>query len=227
LLAAGVLGMGCSSITGRESFSERLPKRPNIIFILIDDLGWRDLTCYGSTFYETPNIDRMAKMGMLFTDAYSAAPLCSATRSSILTGKYPGRLHITGAFTRHSQNIPREEALKNLSARPELKLVPSPQTPDHLSLEETTFAEALKASGYATGFLGKWHVGADPYCPSNQGFGTVFGGTWQPNCPSYFYPFKIPTITTGEQHEYVTDRMTTKNQGKQAELSDSAGHTES
>src|SRR3954471_21876328 len=117
--------------------------RPNFIFILADDFGWRDLGCYGSTFYETPNIDRLAGQGMRFTDAYAACSVCSPTRASIMTGKYPARLHLTDWLPGRADS-PRQKLL-----RPDIR--------HQVPLEEVTFAEALKEAGYATCFIGKWH----------------------------------------------------------------------
>lgn len=129
--------------------------KPNIVFFLIDDLGWRDLGCCGSTFYQTPSIDRLATEGVRFTDAYASAPLCSPTRASILTGKSPARLHLT--------------YILGGQAQPNTKLQP-PAWTQHLPLEEVTFAEALKQGGYATAQFGKWHVGDAQFSPENQGF---------------------------------------------------------
>src|SRR5687767_7276299 len=115
--------------------------KPNLIFILADDLGWRDLGCYGSTFHETPHLDRLAAQGMRFTEAYAACNVCSPTRASILTGKYPARLHLT-------------DWLPGRVDRPDQKLN-RPLFLNHLPLEEVTVAEALKAGGYKTAFVGK------------------------------------------------------------------------
>ena len=107
--------------------------------ILADDLGWRDLGCYGSTFYETPNLDKLAAKGMRFTDAYAACNVCSPTRASILTGKYPARLHLTNFIGGARRG----------------KLNPAPYL-HYLPLEEFTLAETFKKGGYRTGFFGKW-----------------------------------------------------------------------
>ena len=140
----------------------KLAGKPNILFFLIDDLGWRDLGCCGSTFYKTPNIDRLAADGMRFTDAYAAAPLCSPTRASLLTGKYPARLHLTYVIGGKPQ--------------PNGRLI-APNWTQHLPLEETTFAEALKEAGYATAQFGKWHVGGPNFGPDKQGFDVVVAAT--------------------------------------------------
>jgi uncharacterized sulfatase len=140
-------------------------KRPNIVFILADDLGWHQLGCYGSKFYETPNLDRLATEGMRFTDAYAAAPVCSPTRGSIMTGKYPARLHLT-------------DFIKGGSPK-DRKLLTPDWTP-YLPMQQVTIAEALKAAGYTCGHFGKWHLNKDknyklgrPMDPGSQGFDDV------------------------------------------------------
>ncbi len=179
---------------------KRRRNRPNFVFILIDDMGWRDAGCYGSIFYETPNIDRLASEGMLFTDAYAASPVCSPTRASILTGKHPARVGITDW-------IPGMD--------PKNKKLIGPQDLDHLPLEEVTIAEVLKDAGYATGFFGKWHLGDRGYFPENQGFDINKGGHWAGQPASYFYPYKnkrkrwdVPGLEGGRSGEYLTDRLT-------------------
>lgn len=169
-----------------------LDKRPNIIFILADDLGWRDLGCYGSEFYETPNIDRLAKMGMRFSDAYSANPLCSPTRASILTGQYPCRLRIT---------LPaghiREELLEPTLPKvgPPAHKAIEPQTRNRLPFETYTLSEALKDAGYTTAHFGKWHLGWQPYNPENHGFDFSFppDQSW-PSPPNFFSPFRAEAV---------------------------------
>jgi len=135
-----------------------LKERPNFLFILIDDMGWSDLGCYGSRFHETPNIDRLAGQGMRFTDAYAACPVCSPTRASILAGQYPARVGITDFIPGHW--------------RPWAKLK-VPENRLQLPLESVTIADVLKEHGYATGYIGKWHLGNKPYLPDRQGFDSV------------------------------------------------------
>ena len=135
-----------------------MSEKPNIIFILTDDLGGRDLSCYGSTFYETPHLDQLAKEGMVFTDAYAACPVCSPTRASILTGKYPARVGVTDWIDSKKTIHPARG-----------KLIDAPYI-DHLPLEETSLATALKQGGYATWHVGKWHLGTENYWPEKQGF---------------------------------------------------------
>jgi arylsulfatase A-like enzyme len=187
--------------------------KPNIIFILADDLGAHDLGCFGSTFYETPNIDRLAKRGTRFTQAYAASPLCSPTRSSILTGQYPARTGITAPVC-HLPTVQLEKSLtKNENGKVRL-LDASSLT--RLKPEYFTLAEAFKEAGYATAHFGKWHLGhnlkpGDHYEPMDQGFDSDFPHT--PNAPgpgnSYLAPWKFikdPTITD-EVGVNIEDRM--------------------
>jgi arylsulfatase A-like enzyme len=174
--------------------SAKPPARPNLVFILADDLGWADLGCYGSTFYETPHLDQLAAKGVRFTDAYAACSVCSPTRASILTGKYPARLHLT-------------DWLPGRTDRPDQKLK-RPVILDHLPLEEVTLAEALREAGYRTGFFGKWHLGGPDFFPDKQGFDLNVGGCQRGSPPSYFSPYRIPTLTDGPKGEYLTDRLT-------------------
>lgn len=130
--------------------------KPNIIFILADDLGWADLPAYGNSFNEAPNLQRMASEGMRFTDAYAACPVCSPTRASIMSGQYPARVGIIDFITGHWR--PYEEVT-----------VPINRT-QHLPLEIYTMGEAMKDAGYATGYFGKWHLGGGEFLPDRQGF---------------------------------------------------------
>ena len=170
------------------------PGSPNVLFILTDDLGWRDLGCYGSDFYETPNIDRLASQGMRFTDAYAAATVCSPTRAAILTGKTPARLHITDFL---SGIIFPHTAL---------------QTPDwqrhQLPLEEFTLGEMMQQAGYETFFFGKWHLGGEEYFPDKQGFDHTMGVARWGWPGTYFYPWPQVRGLTGKKGDYLTDRLT-------------------
>jgi arylsulfatase A-like enzyme len=193
--ATAALGIWTHTGAGR---AETTGRRPNFVFFLIDDLGRQDLGCYGSTFYETPNIDRLAAQGMRFANAYAACPVCSPTRASIMTGKYPARLGITD-------------------------WIGAPQKPtayrEYLPLEEVTIAEALQEVGYATGFVGKWHLAtrdADraKYYPDRQGFDINIGGDYSGSPPTYFHPYRkgsreLETMPPGgKEGEYLTDRLT-------------------
>lgn len=165
---------------------------PNIVFILVDDLGWMDIGANGSSFYETPNIDQLAKEGMRFTQAYAASPICSPTRASILTGKNPARIDLT-------------------------QWIGGPGNPDYkrnLPLEEVLFPELLQAAGYTTAFMGKWHLnnkqGEETFWPDKQGFdiniaGHFRGGLYIKN--NYFSPWDIPNLENGPEGQYMTDRL--------------------
>ncbi len=171
---------------------ERAGGMPNIVFILLDDMGWTDLACCGSEFYETPNIDRIAAEGVRFTDAYAACPVCSPTRASILTGKYPARVGVTDWIGAHTKG----------------KLIDAPYV-DHLPLSEKSLARALKDGGYATWHVGKWHLGREPYFPEKHGFDANIGGcSWGYPPNGYFSPWGIPTLEDGPEGEYLTDRLT-------------------
>ena len=199
ILGAVVVAATLSATSG----CDRAPQwtRPSFVFFLIDDLGWVDTGVYGSFFYETPNIDRLAGEGMRFTAAYAASPVCSPTRASIMTGKYPARLNITDWIGGSQRGM----------------LLPA-EYEHQLAHEEVTIAEALKEAGYATGFFGKWHLGNTPYLPESQGFDVNVGGTAAGQPASYFYPYKapegqsdfwdVPHLEGGEAGEYLTDRLT-------------------
>lgn len=175
--------------------AQAVPRRPNVLFILADDLGWADLGCYGSKFYETPNLDRLAKQGMRFTDAYAAANVCSPTRAAIMTGKHPARLHLTDWLTGRPD-------------RPDQKLN-RPQFQMFLPLAEVTIAEALQAAGYRTAFIGKWHLGEESqYWPEHQGFDLNIGGCGKGHPPSYFSPYGIPNLKDGPPGESLNERLT-------------------
>ena len=181
------------------------PSRPNIIFILTDDLGWKDLTVYGSTFYETPNLDKLASEGMRFTNAYASCNVCSPSRSSILTGQYPVRTGITDWIAGRQSAGPM----------PYDKLIPLPFTLN-LDTSEVTIAEALKQNGYATFFAGKWHLGLLPRSwPLQEGFDVNKGG-WAAGNPrdygmgGYFSPYHNPKLEDGPKGEFLTDRLTTE-----------------
>jgi len=180
----------------------------NVVLFLIDDLGWSDLGCYGSSFYRTPNIDRLADAGMKFTDGYAACNVCSPSRAAILSGKYPARMLLTQWLPSgrwDAQKYPMREG-RYLS---------------NLPLEELTIAESLRESGYRTAFMGKWHLGTETYYyPEHQGFDVNVGGRDYGAPGSYFFPFegswKIPTTgqvlrkeqpLEGVEGDYLIDRL--------------------
>lgn len=182
--------------------------QPNFVFILVDDLGWSDLSYNGSKTYESPNVDQLAEEGMVFTDFYSGGPVCSPTRSSILTGKYTARTGITTYLI-----CPERDA---------------PYVTTHLPLEELTIAEALKEQNYATGYFGKWHLGySKKHWAANQGFDVAIGGmdlpwAWEIAHPGveapdvdrakghtrFFSPHNLTFMDNGPEGEYLTERLT-------------------
>lgn len=170
-------------------------KPPNIVFFLVDDLGWRDVGCFGSEFYETPNIDKLAKMGVKFTNAYAACHVCSPTRASLLSGKYPARINLTDWLP--GRNDFAYQKLKNVEVN------------QQLPYEETTLAEALKEKGYSTAIVGKWHLGEAPSDPPKHGFDMHIPSGWSKGWPlTYDAPFRLPNYD-GKPGEYLTDRLTT------------------
>jgi arylsulfatase A-like enzyme len=187
------------------SAAEPSPRRPNIVFILADDLGWADLGCYGADLHETPNIDRLAGQGVRFTQTY-AMSVCSPTRAAIMTGKHAARLHIT---------IWREGSFD--PPRPNQKLA-QPQTVHDLPLSEVTIAKALKSAGYLTFHVGKWHLGDAEHYPEAQGFDVNVGGTLWGAPNTYFHPFSgsktfgdfryVPGLGPGKSGDFLTDRLT-------------------
>jgi len=200
-----ILCTAVSFISAASAFSET---RPNVVLIVVDDLGWTGLTCYGSDLHQTPVIDGLAASGLRFTDAYAAAPVCSPTRAAIMTGKSPAALHMTVW----------REAAGEPPAWMRRKLIP-PVTRRDLPQREVTLAEALKAAGYLTFHVGKWHLGGAANYPEAHGFDVNIGGTlW--GCPvTYFYPFRgrfgsegefryVPGLGLGEKGQYLTDRLT-------------------
>lgn len=198
----------CGLIGARVTAAADLPM--NIVLFLIDDLGWRDIGANGSTYYRTPNIDRLAAEGVRFTDAYSACAVCSPTRAAILTGKYPARVMLTdwlpsGRWDPHAR-LREGRFLRGLP------------------LEEVTLAEALREAGYRTANVGKWHLGSEPFSlPQHHGFDVNVGGNGHGAPGNYFFPYDgdwaIPTtglhatwnvLLDGEKGEYLTDRLTTE-----------------
>ncbi|MEL0097074.1 MAG: sulfatase [Planctomycetaceae bacterium] len=180
----------------------------NIVLFLIDDLGWKDLGCQGSTYYQTQNIDALASQGVRFTDAYAACAVCTPTRAAIMTGKYPARTLMT-------------EWLPSGRWNPSARLKEGRFLRD-LPREEYTIAEALRDAGYRTGHFGKWHLGTETFgMPEHHGFEINVGGNPHGNPGNYFFPYdgswKIPTtnrratwnvLDDGQAGEYLTDRLT-------------------
>ena len=182
--------------------------KPNVILFLVDDMGWMDCGAYGSKYYETPNIDRLAKRAMRFTDAY-AMPLCSPTRASILSGKYPSR---HGVLTASGHQPPQEPGFQFLPDQaPANRSLISPIGKNYLEPAEYTLAEALRDAGWRTAHVGKWHLGlTEPHWPDKQGFDVAVHAHPDPGPPSYFSPygFKVQSYSNGPPGEYITDRLT-------------------
>ena len=187
---------------GAAAESKKAPK-PNVVVVFVDDLGWTDLGCYGSKFYETPRIDRLAKQGALFTRAYSSCNVCSPTRASLLTGKYPQRIGFTSWLNPGKPNGPNSAAT-------------------HIPASETTIGEAFQQAGYRTGYIGKWHVGSEKIgMPKQHGFDWQMATAKHGLPGSYFHPYKkkglptadVPDLEDGKQGDYLTDVLTDKGIG--------------
>ncbi|MGD9126087.1 MAG: sulfatase [Planctomycetia bacterium] len=176
-----------------QAEEQKAKPKPNFVFILVDDMGWRGVGCFGSTYYETPRIDGLAAEGMKFTDAYTACHVCSPTRASIMTGQYPARLHLTDYLPGRTE--------------PYVKLM-RPVMYHHLPYETTTVAEALKPLGYATAAIGKWHLGGKRSLPTEHGFDLNFGGCEAGHHGRMFWPYGTPDVKKGVKGEYLTDRLT-------------------
>jgi arylsulfatase A-like enzyme len=182
VLAGGVLGAACAW--------SKLDW--NILFVLIDDLGWRDTGPYGNTFIDTPNLNRLASQGVRFTNAYAACPVCSPTRASILTGKYPARLNLT-------------DWIRGRKQWPYARLL-TPPFNQQLPLSEVTIPEVLRPCGYRSAAIGKWHLGGAGYSPTDQGFDRNIAGTQAGQPPSYFGPLELPGLKL-EPGEFLTRRL--------------------
>lgn len=196
ILALGLLPIACRS-------ADESSARPNVVLILADDLGGKDLGCYGSTFHRTPHLDRLAAGGVRFDFAYSACPVCSPTRAALMTGRWPARLHLTDWLPGRG-DLPSHK-LKRPAFRQELPL------------EEQTLAEILRAAGYATASIGKWHLGGVGFEPTKQGFDLNVAGDHTGTPLSYFAPYRrsvkgadvyMPGLENAPEGEYLTDRLT-------------------
>jgi len=190
-----LLALECTLVPG----AEKTRQQPlNFVFILVDDLGYMDVGCNNpETFYETPHIDQLAKTGMRFTNGYAANPVCSPTRYSIMTGKYPTRVDATNFFSGKRAGTFLPATLN-----------------DRMPLDELTIAEALKEHGYSTFFAGKWHLGpTEDFWPEKQGFDVNQGG-WLRGGPyggkKYFSPYGNPRLTDGPAGEHLPDRLATE-----------------
>ena len=185
--------------------------RPNVIFFLTDDQGWADSSLYGSTFYKTPSMERLAESSIRFFNAYSASPQCSPSRASIMSGQYPARHGMTAALGHLGVKADDVDYQPMPAGFRFTSSVVLPESRKVLALEQYTLAEAFRDAGYRTGFVGKWHMGQDPeFWPDQQGFEFVFRGAPDPGPPSFFSPYKFRagTVTDGPTGEYLTDRAT-------------------
>jgi len=198
--------------TDTEKPTVQNESKPNIIIITADDLGWADIAGYGADLHETPNLDRLEKQSLKFTNAYAAAPVCTPTRASIMTGKYPARLHMT-IWSEWAKNPQFDQPL-----------IP-PDAVGNLPHKETTLAEVLKKAGYFTAHIGKWHLGDAANYPELHGFDINIGGSHWGCPPTFFYPYRgniykseryVPGLGTdfdgnyftSREGEYLTDRLT-------------------
>lgn len=214
------MGWGALALAGPGVFSGcslfQKKEKLNFILINIDDLGWKDPACYGSRYHETPNIDRLAAQGMRFTAAYAACAVCSPTRASIMTGRYPARIGVTDWI--HHLDKRGQEAYK-MGKNPtayvggQRRRLLCPPNPYWMELDEITIAEVLKAEGYTTCHIGKWHLGYEPWFPDRQGFDINIGGGEIGQPPTYFDPYYlnerrpgIPALSPRRRGEYLTDR---------------------
>ena len=203
-----------------QALSNENGTKPNIILVLVDDMGWMDLSCQGSDFYRTPHVDRLAREGILFTNGYAACAVCSPTRAAVQTGRYPHRLGVTdwirSLFQRGGIGTPEKNPTEYVRAKNRKLLCPP--NPYWMESSEITLAEALGGNGYKTAYIGKWHLGDEAWYPENQGYHENFGGCDYGQPPSYFDPFnkpshQHPTIRAGihklpgrKKGEYLTHR---------------------
>ncbi len=210
-----ILLIPCGSLSAAEGASI---STPNIVLFLVDDMGWMDSTPYGSQYYETPNMRRLASQSMRFTDAY-AVPLCSPTRASILTGQYSSRHGVTSA-SGHQPAAPSGASRYPAKTPANRKLIYA-NSKNYLDLDLVTISEVLHEAGYRTGHFGKWHLGlSQQHWPDKHGFDVAFHAQPSPGPPSYFSPYGVDkdgkpsgrhhvgTITDGPDGEYITDRLT-------------------
>lgn len=204
---------GLLAITGGSSQPLKNPDKPNIILLLVDDLGWKDVGFMGSKYYETPSLDKLADESLVFTNAYAACAVCSPTRASLLTGRYPARIGVTDWIrARFQVGEPELEAPDPFEENAG-KALRTPSNPFWMELSEVTIAEVLKASGYFTCHIGKWHLGPDDYYPEKQGFDLNIGGSDMGQPVNYFDPYankngvSFPNLPPRKKDEYLVDRL--------------------
>ena len=229
-----LLCTGIITVPLRSAESSNTAGKPNIVLILVDDLGWMDLSCQGSDYFRTPNIDRLASQGMRFTDAYAACAVCSPTRAAVMTGRWPGRVGVTdwirARFQRGNQATPDKTRTEYVGGNNRKLLCPP--NPFWMEHEEITIAELLKPKGYVSCHIGKWHLGDPEWYPRRQGFDINIAGCDIGQPPSYFDPYTHPRynfdkqMIPRKQGEFLTHRegyeakqFITKNKSKSFFLS--------
>ena len=166
------------ALPGTHALAQKQSEAPNVILVLVDDMGWMDLSCQGSDFYRTPNVDRLAEEGVQFTNGYAACAVCSPTRAAVQTGRYPHRLGVTdwirSLFQRGGLGTPEKNPTEYVGGKNRKLLCPP--NPYWMESSEITLAEALRGNGYQTAYIGKWHLGDEPWYPEKQGYHENFGG---------------------------------------------------
>jgi arylsulfatase A len=202
-----VIIMGCSFMFAQCQSTKKMQdnvtaKKPNIILILADDLGRNDLACYGNTFIETPNLNSLAATGIKCNNGYAAAPLCSPSRASIITGNNPARINLTEHLHGYSPAGPKQK-------------LTTPKIEPGLPAQLTTIPEVLNTNGYTTAHFGKWHLGGGASSPASQGFQLVYGGGQEGLPKSFFYPFFNGTpypnlIADTKEGDYIDDALTSR-----------------
>jgi arylsulfatase A-like enzyme len=204
---------GLLILAGTVTKAQEAPKEnPNIIFLLVDDLGWRDVGFNGSRFYETPNLDRLAAGGMIFNNAYAACAVSSPTRASIQTGRYPARIGITDWIRARFQVQDGKTGTAPAWEENNGRKLKTPSNPFHMELDEITIAELLKTRGYFTCHIGKWHLGPDDYYPEKQGYDLNIAGNDMGQPVNYFDPYdrngiSFPNLKSRSKGEYLEDRL--------------------
>ena len=215
-LKALSLGAAAAVFPQAPATAKASKRKPNVVLVLVDDMGWTDVGCFGSTYYQTPNIDRLCRGGMKFTQGYAACAVCSPTRASVMTGRYPARVGVTDWIHFHDR---RATAAAKAGKNPEgfdphrnRKLL-TPICKFWLEHNEVTIPEMLKPLGYVSCHVGKWHLGPKDWYPDKQGFDYNFGGTAIGAPPSFFDPYSrsgktagIATFPPRKKGEYLTDR---------------------
>lgn len=203
-------------ITAYGQSTQKKTGKPNIVLLLVDDLGWKDVGFMGSKFYETPNIDKLSKTGVIFTNAYAACAVCSPTRAALLTGRYPARTGITDwVRARFQVNTTEIKAPEPYEDNGDKKLK-TPSNPYWMELSEVTVAEVLKQAGYFTCHIGKWHLGTDDYYPEKQGYDLNIAGNDMGQPVNYFDPYTnekgvgFPNLKPRREGEYLVDRLSSE-----------------